>query len=783
MLSTTSRTLMATGAPQFKFFAAALIVVLSAGPGARAQVPAWAMALGSPGYEEARGIAVAKDGRVFITGEFENTADFAGQTLTSAGFSDAFLACYTNTGTLEYALAFPGAAKSQGYGVAIAPDGTVYTTGIFTGTVDLDPGPGTALHTSGGLYDVYLCALTPGGELLWAGVLGGPGNEETRSVVTDGDGHVYLAGEMHGSFDADPGPATAMVVSNGSFDAFVAKYSPAGVLQWAHAIGGAGDDRAYDLTARPDGGVVITGYYAGTVDLDPGPGVATISTPTQWSNAFLVELAADGTYLWGANLGGTGTDTGRGVALDSLGNVVVAGRFTRTAYFGALGQDSLVCTGPDGDADIFLAKYGADGGFIWAKGIGGTEENMPRGVATDRNGNILVAGRTKGIIDFDPGPGSALDTASGVFDLFLAKYSTQGDHLWGFTAGSSYHARGLNVTTDAAGSVYLTGWITEDVDIDPGPDTLWLVNHGDVDAYLAKFSDNGLYTLTLDIQLDDQPAATSWELWKMPGNEPLFAGAGPETDAGQAIGRSWQVPAGCYRLALMDADGDGITDGGYTASTQDSALIIADGAFGSLSALAGDGQFCLPLGTTTLTQASCAQGVFVPGETIQAEPQPGADQYTFWFFDPHGSFSGTVETDEPELPVYYLPPGTPAGVPLNVRVGTWTGGTSLPYGPACAIAFDGLTALAEAPPARGIRVYPNPAQGGQAHVQAWGLPAGEWTLVVRDALGREAATAMVHAAGGPAACQLATGGLAQGLYSLELQGPGPNLVQRLLIVR
>lgn len=755
-------------------------------PTLSAQIPAWAFNIGSTGYEETRGIAVTDEGHVVITGEFELTVDFdpgpGTFELTSQGYSDAFVARYTNDGRLLHAVSFAGNMASQGYGVAVGPDGTVFTTGIFTGTVDLDPGPGTDQRTSSGYYDVYLCALDRDGNLLWADVIGGPGNEETRSVAVGLDGNPCIAGEIHGSFDADPGPAVHPVDSIGSFDAFVAKYQGSdGALLWAHAIGGAGDDRAYDAAVRPDGTAIVTGYFGGTMDLDPGPGQYLATAAGQWSDAFVACYGPAGNFLWGDGMGSDGTDSGRGVALDSLGNTVVVGRFTRVAYFGTgTDLDSLVCTGPTGDADIFLAKYGPTGSLLWVKGIGGPQENMPRGTATDHQGNILVAGRTKGTIDFDPGPGTALATANGVFDGFLAKYSPQGDHIWGFTVGASYHTRGLNVTTDAVGSAYLTGWFTENVDLDPGPDTLLLVNHGEMDAYLAKYSDLPLHELQLSIQLDDQPSATGWAVRDLADDRALFTGAARATDASLEIADTWQVPDGCYRLVVTDADGNGIDGGGYVLTGDSLPLLLASGDFGAESALQGADGSCLPLGQAALTPGDCTQELFDAGDTLHINPVPGATGYTLWFFDPHGTYSGPVFSPTDAFPLGLMPPGTPTLLPLNVRAAAWLNGTPAAFGPACRIRFDGTIGWAETPLATAsLALAPNPAAGGKAQLRATGLPDGNWPLVVTDALGRTVHRATLHSANGRAEQLLFSHKVTPGLYQVTLMLPGGPLTVRL----
>jgi hypothetical protein len=574
-----------------------------------------------------------------------------------------------------------------------------------------------------------------------------------------------------------------MVDSLGSFDAFVAKYDPNGALLWAHAIGGEGDDRAYDLAVRPNGEVLITGYFAGTIDLDPGPDSALITAHSQWSDAFLACFGTTGDLLWGFGVGGEGTDTGRGVALDSLGNTILAGRFAQTAYFGdSTPQDSLVCTGGSGDADAFLAKFSPMGQLIWVKDIGGTQENMPRGTATDRAGNIFMTGRTKGTIDLDPGPGEALWTTNGTFDLFLAKFTPQGDLVWGFTAGSIFHTRGLNVTTDAMGSAYLTGWFTLDMDVDPGPDTLFLHSHGDVDAFLAKFSDQELKDLQLSLQLDDQPTGNAWTLMDAVSAVPLFNGQATAEQAGLTIQRNWQVPAGCYGISVADADGNGIDPGGYSLSSGGEPLILADGAFNSISAVAGGEGSCLPMGLADLTDSSCAQQLFGPGDTLHLLPIAQATQYDLWFFDPHGSFSTSVQTNSTAFAAEAMPPGTPAFLPLNVRVRAWINGMPMPYGPACAIRFDGSIGVpSQQSWTSGLTLVPNPVRGDAAMLRATCLPAGPISVEIRDALGRTVQEVDLMPTAGHAECTLPVHALANGLYSVVVHTAAGALSARLMV--
>ncbi|MBP9159864.1 MAG: SBBP repeat-containing protein [Flavobacteriales bacterium] len=733
-----------------------------------AQILSWVHGIGSIAYEEARGIVAGPNGDIYITGEFSDTVDFdpgpGTYAMISQGFTDAFVACYANNGDFKWAAPLGGPQASQGYGIAITPDGRVLTTGIFNGLIDLDPGPGTLNKLSGGYYDIYLCSFDLEGHLQWGKTIGGPNNEETRSVATDNEGNAYIAGEISGTFDADPGPGETLVDSHGSFDGMVAKYSTTGALVWAQAIGGAGDDRGYDLAVRGGSNVYVTGYFADSVDFDPGTGDYSYFAPNTWSNGFLLCLQQDGTFQWAANMGGDGTDSGRGVAVGPDGNVVVTGRFAKVMVLGSgVNADTLICTIPSGDdADFFLAKYQPDGELIWGEGIGGPEENMPRGIATDLQGNIFVTGRTRATIDMDPGPGDALFTAVGEFDLFLGKYDTDGNYVWGFLVGDTYHERGLNVATDNAGSVFLTGWFTESPDFDPGPDTL-ILHAGYADAFIAKYSDAPLQPLTLEVAMDAQPTDVSWELADLNGGATLFTGTGKVDQSAQPVLSSWEVPEGCYRLTVQDAGNNGLSSTGYELRSATAPIIVANGQFTSTSAITDDQGFCLPLGEGGLAASTCGEYLLLPSSTITLVPVATASSYDLWFFDPHGTFSTVVNTAQDQFLVWDLPAGIPANLDLDVRVRAIVDDDALPYGPACIVKLEQASTVSGRE-GDAFFLAPNPCHGETSvNIPEGGDGA---RLLVHDAVGRVVLERRIEGTG---TRSLDVSALAAGTYVLEFR--------------
>jgi len=180
--------------------------------------------------------------------------------------------------------------------------------------------------------------------------------------------NVYVTGNYSSSADFDPGSGTANLTAVGEYDIFVSKFDNAGSFVWAKSFGGSGSDYGQSIDVDASGNMVITGYYSGTGDFDPGSGNASL-TSSGGDDMVFIKLNNSGDLTFAKSLGGTSTDRASAVAVDGLGSIHLAGAYSGTVDFDP-GSDTNNLTSL-GSTDIFLGKYGSDGSFDWAKGLGG----------------------------------------------------------------------------------------------------------------------------------------------------------------------------------------------------------------------------------------------------------------------------------------------------------------------------------------------------------------------------------------------------------------------------
>ena len=163
--------------------------------------------------------------------------------LLAAGGEDIFVAKLDSLGNVLWARGMGGAGGDDAAsGVAVAPDGSVYTTGSFQGTADFDPGSGVHNLAAIGPKDVFVSKLDAAGNFVWADRMGGTGWSQGMSIGTaialGPDGSVYTTGSFQGTADFGLGDAAGILTCAGDTDVFVSKLDAAGNFVWARDMGG-----------------------------------------------------------------------------------------------------------------------------------------------------------------------------------------------------------------------------------------------------------------------------------------------------------------------------------------------------------------------------------------------------------------------------------------------------------------------------------------------------------------------------------------------------------------
>ena len=380
----------------------------------------WAKSFGSTSNDIGYSITVDGLGNVYATGIFSGTVDFdpgAGSfNLTSTGNHDVFVQKLDASGNFIWAKAFGSGSNDFGLSITVDGLGNVYTTGLFSETVDFDPGTGLFYHTSEGFGDVFVQKLDASGNFIWAKAVGSTFDDRGLSITVDSSGNVYATGYFQGTVDFDPGVGSFNHTSTGNNDVFIQKLDAAGDFIWAKAVGSTNIENGYSIAVDPSGNVYTTGYFQGTLDFDPGAGIFNITSAGNY-DAFIQKLDASGNFLWAKAVGSTLDDRGYSMTVDASGNVYATGVFSDTVDFDpGAGTFNLTSAGV---YDVFVQKLDAAGNFIWAKAFGSNSNDQGSSIAVNTSGNVYTTGYFSGTVDFDTGAGTF--NLTGSYDVFVHK--------------------------------------------------------------------------------------------------------------------------------------------------------------------------------------------------------------------------------------------------------------------------------------------------------------------------------------------------------------------------
>jgi len=474
---------------------ALLIAGISCSMVMQAQTLNWAKKIGGENLDIGRTIITDAAGNVYTSGSFVGTVDFdpgAGVfnlvSETGNDILDIYISKLDASGNFVWAKRIGGQGELLARALTLDASGNILLCGRLIGTADFDPGAGMVnlTATTGG--DIFVCKLDASGELVWARQMGGSTQDYGYGVATDAAGNVYTTGHFTGTADFNPGSGVTELTALGNLDIFVSKLTAAGDLVWAKQIGGTDVDKAASMTVDAAGNVFVVGTFMGTCDFDPGNGTTSLTSGGE-EDAFILKLESSlGIFSWVKSFSGSLTSYLHSVALDTSGNIIVGGYFRGTADFDP-GAGVVNLTTADEESDAVICKLNASGALVWAKQIGGEDEQITFSVASDMAGNVYTTGAFYNEVDFNPGNGVFNMTSAGEDDIFISKLDAAGEFVWAVQLGGADTDNGCAITVDATGKVHSTGYFRGTADFDPQAGTFNMTATGvDIDAYVHQMT-------------------------------------------------------------------------------------------------------------------------------------------------------------------------------------------------------------------------------------------------------------------------------------------------------
>jgi hypothetical protein len=407
----------------------------------------WAIRAGGDGADKIRGIDLAKDGAIFLTGEFgQPSADFLGKEVTSEGSLDFVVVKLSPDGSLQWLATAGGAKIDRGYGVAAADDGGCFVTGHFE-SAEVDFGNEQVLRSQGD-YDAFVARYDSAGKCLWAfgcggggydyghgidvdyeggcvvsgafaatghfgdatfshpkgrrafllrvaadgdirwvreaGTVGDSGTMSGHNVCCDTDGNIFLAGFQRGGARFSESVGLSECAVQ---DVFVARYNLAGDADWALGTGGMSDGLATSVAPDGSGGCYIGGMFKGELSLS---GKTAKSEGAH--DAYAARIDAKGNGAWVHHSGGAGTDYGLGMAVAGDGS---EGCFMTGEFSGDVtvrGEGSKRGRKGRGEKDAYVVSYSKAGELRLVEYLGGSDNDLSYAIGAAGDGTVVISG-------------------------------------------------------------------------------------------------------------------------------------------------------------------------------------------------------------------------------------------------------------------------------------------------------------------------------------------------------------------------------------------------------
>lgn len=327
----------------------------------------WVRQFGGPDRQAAGNVTTDARGNVYVCGTYRGTVDFdpgAGtQEMTPVGGGDVFILKLDWKGNLTWAKSIGGTNNDTEDDLIVDADGFVYTVGEFRGTVDFDPGPGTAnLNMIGTYSNTFVQKLDSDGNYVWAKQIGGNHFQYGNEIKISPLGDLLITGSFDGTTDFDPGPETFNLTAN-TYDIYVLSLTNDGNFNWVRHIVGTGNitDTGESLAIDKNGSIYVCGNFLLSADFNPGSAVHYL-TAAGSEDGFLLKLDPAGNFVYARKMGGQYQDQARCLYLDPNGNIYTVGSFWGTADFNPLAEVNNLVS--NGGPDIFIQKLIDEWNFV-----------------------------------------------------------------------------------------------------------------------------------------------------------------------------------------------------------------------------------------------------------------------------------------------------------------------------------------------------------------------------------------------------------------------------------
>jgi|GEM_PF-4931902 len=464
----------------------------------------WTVTGGGTAGDFGEGVATDEVGNAYITGYFRSPMTILDtEILSSTTVNTAFLAKISADQQLLWAVTAEADGTTGAGGFkTVYKNGFVYLMGDFRGNATFYSADFSEINLSSTTRAMFIAKYTENGMLEWVRkmessnsigiILTGSAN----NLVVDDTGAVYFTTHFRTDIDLAGTlvePDAELAGTNYLF--MVAKFDALGAYQWHWNSTHAGDDRGEAITLTPDGNILFSVRYASSLTVNG------ITTENETGGMALIELEADGTYVWDHHF--LTADTNRsaitGLESDADNNIYIGGQSRTTLTWDA---ETVYAPINATRLSAMLIKLNAEREIVWANFFGNPDQNDNLAtVKLSAEGKVYVAGVVRGLVEFNND--LSIETNGDANDAFWAAFTPEGLAIEAGTFGGPSAEVLSDMAISPNNDILLFGRFLND--FHAGEDTF--TSAGSFDFYLVKMGDLSSNALLAEIHVDDEPLA------------------------------------------------------------------------------------------------------------------------------------------------------------------------------------------------------------------------------------------------------------------------------------
>jgi hypothetical protein len=361
--------------------------------------------------------------------------------------------------------------------------GNTYITGFTSATTNIATG-GYQTTYGGGNYDAFIAKFDADGQRLWSTYFGGSQSEFGNGIAIDENGSLAIIGTTSSQSNIATNGANT-IYGGGTYDAFIAKFTSTGQLEWSSYVGGNNEDEGISVTFGADGSISAllntksanisnTSEFQGSF----GGGV---------SDMFMASFETGGEATWSTYIGNSGEEIAGNISYSNEGLLMISGSTSSTTGI-ALTGDQIIYGG--GEHDGILMLFDTSGMLMWSTYIGGPGDDLAHSSSFNNFNKIYVSGSTASVSGIASASADQNTNGGGAFDGFLAQFDMFGNKIWATYIGGEGQDKGYGIAVDELSNVYIGGITSSENNI--YENGFQESNAGGIDLFFALYDSLGV---------------------------------------------------------------------------------------------------------------------------------------------------------------------------------------------------------------------------------------------------------------------------------------------------